>query len=176
MGQSVQKKMLEFDKIFKECGSMPSFMGHFFGYFMESLSYLLLSVFLNPAMWEEMENSDFVMFGLCIVLTQIGIKLHLSARLQVREEGEDGECISVYEFLKYAPIAPKDIFYNRVKYLLRLLAKRLVLLYLIQGIWFAVQHRIVWDIMVVPVGYICIEFFALLLEIKPNNRKKDKGE
>ena len=172
MRESVQKKMLEFDKIFKECGSMSSYMGHFLGYFIESVSYIVLSIFLDPNMWNNMENFDFVMFGLCLFFTQMGVKLHINARLQVREEGSADERITVYDYLKYVPIALKDIFYTRVQYLLRFIVRRLILLYLIQGIWFVVRKHIAWKVTVIPVCYMFFVFLVILLEIKPNNTRK----
>ena len=83
-----------------------------------------------------------------------------------------GNASTVYDYLKYVPIALKDIFYTRVQYLLRFIVRRLILLYLIQGIWFVVRKHIAWKVTVIPVCYMFFVFLVILLEIKPNNTRK----
>lgn len=173
MRENVKKRMQEFDQIFKECGVMPSYMGHFLGYIIEMISYSLFSSFLlDPGIWDEAKTSDLIMFLICVFWAQRGVKLHINTRIQVKEEGNGEGPVTVYDYLKYVPISPQDIFYIRVQYLLGFILRRLILLYLIQGIVFVARHYIVWKVTVVPFGYMLLVFMGVLLEIKPNNTKK----
>lgn len=160
-------RVREFDEKLLSMDSDKVLIRRMAAYFFEFLTSIMVVVFCNESNWQ---TSHWVI-AICY---SFAIQLHIDVYMTIYENdliiGEERHSISIYQLLKKFPVNPKDIFKVRVIYLWKILYKRLIILYVIQLFFIALNNKVTIINIVYPITVLAIAGVSSMFFIRP--RKK----
>ena len=126
MQKRLSEQMKEFEQWLHHANGNMTLCYRLFGYFLETIGYLvLLTCVFEPGE----EKIDYFIFVLSMLLCTIGLDLHVRDDMQLKHMDDKGNAISIYQLLAYVPVNPKDIYLLRVKQLLKRMGIRMGILF-----------------------------------------------
>lgn len=160
-------KVREFDKKLLSMDSDKVLIRRIVAYFFEFLICIMFVAFCDESSWQTMH-------WVIAIYYSFAIKIHIDVYMTIYENdlmiGEERHSVSIYQLLKRFPVNPRDIFKVRVRYLWKILYKRLIILYVIQLFFIAFHSKVTIINIVYPITVIAIAGISCMLFIKP---KKD---
>lgn len=126
MQKRLSEQMKEFERWLHHANGDMTLCYRLFGYFLETIGYMvLLTCVYEPGE----ENIDYFIFVMSMVLCTFGLDLHVRDDMRLKHMDDKGNGISIYQLLAYVPINPKDIYLLRVKQLLKRMGIRMGILF-----------------------------------------------
>lgn len=165
MSKQKFEKIKSFDREFREAGEYPSFFPRFVAYLVEFCIIPVLTIMIVERNVDGVSLSEVIV----VLLYSCFFSFHLCNYINCNEGdgAEAKEKVNVYTLLQFMPVSTWDIFKVRLYYLLKLLYKRVILMWVLQVPFCWYRQSVTLENILYPLILYFIVFLVSVIYIYP---------